>query len=354
MRLTGEEVLLLAVHYCSRRLALVPYQITLPGAYFFEVLHLFRNFNYTGEAPLLPSKMRTTSSGHFTVDSVDPNCTTGGCRSVCTMTDTQLPGRWIASEATSLLFRTTCVFGEENNTLCEPLEELAVAQGDKAGLSWQPYSCALRSFADMGHLGKCSPTSGSQWCFVGDSQMRHIYNDVVGWSSRQPRSKVFGQTDKSVIEVDFARFLDNPWGEPTDLSDCSTVVVNFGQWHLAFTAGSRPSSVSNYMSSVAEVAGNLSLLQDKGVKVLWVTTASHGLHNHGMEHRGTGIADWRADPYLLLFNVVANAVMSHQGIPVVDSWGITAPLMDLSYDGSHYKGPVGYHVALLVMNYLCN
>ncbi|KAK9857202.1 hypothetical protein WJX84_000945 [Apatococcus fuscideae] len=41
------------------------------------------------------------------------------------------------------------------------------------------------------------------------------------------------------------------------------------------------------------------------------------------------------------------------GIPIFDTWSMTAPVFDLSYDGAHYKGDIGYEIGLALLNYLC-
>lgn len=56
---------------------------------------------------------------------------------------------------------------------------------------------------------------------------------------------------------------------------------------------------------------------------------------------------------LLLYNAIAHNVMQSAGIEVVSTWNLAAPLADFSYDRAHYKGVVGYHIALLLLNIVC-
>lgn len=65
--------------------------------------------------------------------------------------------------------------------------------------------------------------------------------------------------------------------------------------------------------------------------------------------------DWRTDPLLLLFNRLAHGVMQRAAIPVIDTWGLTTVLMDLTGDGIHFaeRGVVGRGVQQVVAHTLC-
>lgn len=63
--------------------------------------------------------------------------------------------------------------------------------------------------------------------------------------------------------------------------------------------------------------------------------------------------EWRTDPTLLLYNRAANKMMEDAGIPIIDTFSISSPLNDVSYDASHYRGHVGYHIDLRILNTLC-
>ena len=63
--------------------------------------------------------------------------------------------------------------------------------------------------------------------------------------------------------------------------------------------------------------------------------------------------EWRSDPIFLLYNRAANKMMEDAGIPVIDTYSISAPLNDVSYDASHYRGHVGYNMDIRILNVLC-
>jgi hypothetical protein len=53
-----------------------------------------------------------------------------------------------------------------------------------------------------------------------------------------------------------------------------------------------------------------------------------------------GSQEWRTDPTLLLHNQAAKKMMEDEGIPIIDTFSISAPLNDVSYDASHCRGHV--------------
>ena len=55
----------------------------------------------------------------------------------------------------------------------------------------------------------------------------------------------------------------------------------------------------------------------------------------------------------MLYNQAANKMMEDAGIPIIDTFSISAPLNDVSYDASHYRGHVGYNIDLRILNALC-
>ena len=56
---------------------------------------------------------------------------------------------------------------------------------------------------------------------------------------------------------------------------------------------------------------------------------------------------------MMLYNSIAQNVMQSAGIETISTWNLAAPLADLSYDRGHYKGVVGYYIALLLLNIVC-
>ena len=59
------------------------------------------------------------------------------------------------------------------------------------------------------------------------------------------------------------------------------------------------------------------------------------------------------DPTLLLYYQAANTMMEDASIPIIDTFSISAPLIDVSYDASHSRGHAGYNIDLRILNALC-
>ena len=80
-----------------------------------------------------------------------------------------------------------------------------------------------------------------------------------------------------------------------------------------------------------------------------MTTTPFPIHAHWHVFN----TDWRTDPQLLLFNAIGSRAMQAAGIGVVDVWHMAAPLAELAYDTTHYKGTLGYTIALQFLSVAC-
>lgn len=434
VRVTGPEILLPHVLYCTDKTAVAPFTVTFSGKYHIEVVQLYENFTYMSHPTLHPAPFlangelivelsedtrahqrrveafgkhqshphgrakKSDPSDHLlrystTSSKSHPLCTrVHGCPRLPTCSSPEAPGRWIspvnhehsvtfrrhlaihpgalspgaprgdnvtANQTTSLtqLLSMTCIRADPNQygNICHPgLYQLA-ATIDHHQLQWLPYHCHLKSHKEI-DLVACR--AEKHFCFVGDSQMRHIYNTFISMHE-DPEGLGFLHdpgttgTDKDIMLVDYASLHWNTWGNITaeELVNCTHVLVNFGQWPAAYTAGSRAWSAGQYTAQLLPLAQTLQQLAFRDLKdVYWVTTGTHPLMNflHGVNNR-----DWRTDPVLLLYNSLASTHMKEAGIDVIDTWSIGAPMQELSYDHGHYKGNVGYAVGLRVLNTLC-
>ncbi|KAK9816200.1 hypothetical protein WJX74_002481 [Apatococcus lobatus] len=155
----------------------------------------------------------------------------------------------------------------------------------------------------------------------------------------------------------YGTYFGDPFGEiPVYDIGCTTLIVNVGQWFASFRGGTEfdlAHIILTYMIRLREVAVRLQTAQAAGVEVIWMTTNGHAItmHQHGQDV--AQFRDWRTDPVLLLINRIANSIMTAAGIPIFDTWSMTAPVFDLSYDGAHFKGDIGYNIGLTLLNYLC-
>lgn len=233
-------------------------------------------------------------------------------------------------------------------------------------LEWLPYTCQYQKITrEIG--AKCQQQLGAthrKVCFVGDSQTRHLYNQVVhlieGPAARF-RELITGDdvAEKAVLAAQSMLYVvdDHHMGGRAatfNSSNCSFVFANFGQWPLSYLFPS-PWTPQQYSDRLQKIANHM---QDEkrryGNKQFWVTTPPVSFMDQQQQKgpHGFGV-DWRTEPFLQHFNDLARRVMVARGIPVVDTWSIAAPLTELSYDGVHYLGTVGLAQARMVANIIC-
>lgn len=155
------------------------------------------------------------------------------------------------------------------------------------------------------------------------------------------------------------------------LEYCTDIMVNFGHWPLStFTChacpfptcelctqnNSRanklpaPWTAEKYRKKLESAAAKMKFWMERGQRVVWVNS---------MAHPGSPMSDpyvngWQTDPYLELYNRLAEDVMSKAGIPFIDTFSLTNPLSDLT-DTMHYPhtGLVGQAVNRLLLSTLC-
>lgn len=377
VRLSGPEVTQPVFQYCGR-VAAAQFELTIPGNYHLELLQLYKDFSYgsppqlmidvhaahhhlrvpSGATRPLHSCVDTTSK----LDSKDSTCPT--CRGF------GHNGRWVVApqadkhllQGVQEALQYTCVFKPMHNPFfgC-PLALLNASVNtirQQPLLHWLPYGCRYHPVT-AAFATKCKVVlqaraaqqlPGRRVCFIGDSQTRHLYNQVVHLMGGAPVS-----LRKEVLKSEYMMFQREFFGNgflSTDTRNCSHVFINFGQWPVSYQVA-RPWSAQRYMKAVQKLALHIQKQQQQhGNKHYWVTTGPMPLSAIHQEKIYSAL-DHRTDPFLLLFNKIASTTMHAHGIPVVDTYSIASPLFDMSYDGSHYVGTVGLEQAAMIMNIFC-
>ena len=223
-----------------------------------------------------------------------------------------------------------------------------------SGLRWQPYECNTVRH-DRINIPQC--LAGRHICVVGDSQARHAHNSFVQILEGTFRDSATAEYNRMPAESQYVTYFGDPFGEiPMYDTSCSTLIVNVGQWFASFRGSNQldlAHTLLTYMIRLREVAVRMQIAHAAGVEVIWMTTNGHAITMHQHARDISHFRDWRTDPVLLLLNRIANSIMTSAGIPIFDTWSMTAPVFDLSYDGAHYKGDIGYEIGLALLNYLC-
>lgn len=261
------------------------------------------------------------------------------------------PGRWLSNGQQPSL-QHTCVYPSYFHG-CHPLETTSVVGA--SGLRWQPLQC---NFQTPDRLDMPNCLANRHVCIVGDSHARHTFNSLVQIIEGTTQDSASTQFDRQPERTVYGTYISDPYGDLLAYDTaCSTLVVNIGQWFASWKHG-RDFDLAHllltYMVKLRQVASRMKAAQAAGVEVIWMTTNAHAITLHQHAPDPVVLRDRRTDPVLLLLNRIADSIMSAAGIPIFDTWSMTAPVFDLSYDGAHYKGDVGYSIGLALLNHLCS
>ena len=367
IRMVGHEILQLDMHICNWSVVVAPYHVRIGGAYQVQIMHLYENFTYSARPTPRPQDQMHLADlllQFFSRDE-DWGCAWDDTCPFCP--DGEAPGRWIARTPALLGKLSHChdaafvdpkdkTYG--HSSCAEVTQRLAINRSAVQGMEWQAYECRVRQSHDVDSQA-C--THGRKFCFVGDSNLRHAMLGVTALLRQDSTWHEWevppGHTDEALnLEMnkqthvaDFSEFYGDRFGwEPdNDLSSCSHVLMNFGQWPSSYVSGA-VWPLSQYQLAVENAADYLLSLRQLGLKVYWVTTVSHNII-HGF----TGSFDWRSDPVISMYNQLSYDAMHSKGVPIIDLFHLTSALHDMAFDGNHYKGLVGYHVDLRILNELC-
>jgi hypothetical protein len=196
-------------------------------------------------------------------------------------------------------------------------------------------------------------------CLFGDSQMRNLYNSILKQLGHPCDAEKQQQSKGECKGPGFLfKRMNYPsaWHFDDFFSNCSHVLVNFGQWP-ASTSRPRPWNRTFYSANVKAFISRLLLLKSKyvHVNISWVSTNPHPISFWGpVWGNHCPLHDWRLPHVISAYNLVAHDVISDTGglVSYVDTFSIAFPAFDLTFDGAHYQGPVGVALAHLLLQSL--
>ena len=357
LRMIGHEILLPDMHVCNSTTVVAPYRVLIGGTYRVEVLHQFSGFTYDAHPQPTPAADMVIADFELRFFSADEDwgCAwDDGCRA-CASGDVE--GRWVVRTPRALGGQLHhCPFVKGGFQTCnQVMDSLARSKDAAAGMHWQPYHCRVLAIQEL-DIPAC--LSKRKLCFVGDSQMRHVMQGVAASLQNDSSWFAFNGTDQDVAVADTQRplsvgatqYFAETFGEfPHNLTSCSDVIMNFGQWPASYITKSAFWTLPQYRLAVENAADFLHFVRAQGKRVWWLTTNSANTVSGN-----TGKIDWRSDPVITMYNQLAVAEMGRLDIPIIDAYRIVAPLHDLSFDGYHFKGIVGHNLDLHVLNTLCH
>lgn len=375
LRIVGPEVLLPPIRYCQAA-AVSKYALETNGTWHFEVLLLYNNFTF----PPPPRVRSDVHAANFTVTVADAIRNQSTClgKECALCRSHSMPGRWVVNHQSVFdTLKSTCAKGKHRQPNCTAQIQTGLAKDTSGMLVWRPYTCRYQKFHHPAVAAQCLAKLQKEkpLCIVGDSQMRHMHAMVVqllNASAADTFSNLLasrnGATVKTVLASNVAKFISDSYGGWHDTSACSHVFVNFGQWPLSFatwkhptlycaaegchkTAPGEPWSLGRYAAQVEKVAQHMveQRLHHNNTQY-WVTINTQPIILRWHQEEGY---DWRSEPMLLTYNKVANMIMQRHGIPIVDTYSISSPVNDLSYDNAHYIGNVGFAQARMLLHTVC-
>ena len=358
VRMIGHEILLLDMHVCNSSTVVAPYRVLIGSSYRVEVLHLYANFTFEMHPPPIPQgSMNLAVLRFLSADDGWWGCAWDESCHACTSGDAE--GRWVVRTPRELggqLQHCTFASDKKFSSCGHLMHGLARSRAAVAGMEWQPYQCKVLGVYDL-DIPACL-AGGRKLCFVGDSQMRHVMLGVSALLQNDSSYYEFNDTDTAVIEADLQRplaisaaeWFQEAFGTTLhNLSACTDVIMNFGQWPASYVAHTSFWPFPQYRLAVENAADLLHSMRVQGKRVWWLSTIS-GNTVHG----ATGVNDWRSDPVISAYNQLAWVEMGRLDIPMIDTFHVVAPLHDLAYDRHHFKGIVGHNVDLHVLNTLCH
>ena len=337
VRVVGLEVFNANLYYCSEREAYATLDATTTGHYHIEILQLFSNFSYWDfqwEHYYSSTKMKLASF-YLNISTV-----------VSRMA--YLSGRWSTSRSTSFL-HTTCT--DWRHRKCSHALSLSIKDSELSYTNFQ---------------AKCQGTqvdcrSSSFYCFFGDSQMRHAYNGFVNAIlspdiTPPTRWDLHNGTDYGIMTSSCTRYKSEPWGRVSKLSNiswlmkCTHILVNVGQWPAFPKVGKGPWTARQYANTLSQLATWMRHRMERNISVYYLTTNSVA---YRIIHTAKG--DYRSDPLMILYNNIAVNAMRLNNITVLDTWSITSPLSEMSYDSAHFhfSGIVGNAITNLIKGVIC-
>jgi hypothetical protein len=189
----------------------------------------------------------------------------------------------------------------------------------------------------------------------GDSQMRHLYNTIVAALVLHSAEALTDQ--KYILDVQdsikyFGKSYDNFDQDIDSLlasGKCNVIIANFGQWPAGWPQG-YPWSFDKFRVYLEADIVYLKKMEEKhiGVRTFWMTTNPHG-YVGGMV-AGT---EWRTDPVLDRYHDITVQLTLAHHMKALDTYRIAKPLSDLTYDGAHYQGIVGWTLTNYVLQNVC-
>lgn len=347
VRLSGPEAHLIPFKHLSEEVHYGQYKVARPGEYNVEVMMLYTNFNETHiqNSVFMDSSKTLISTSPFVVasDHLSDSASEIPCD--------EFDATWTIDDEFRGYLRRTRTWAQDSWPTGHPMIHDLLPTTNTTGLQFEsrckpitPYGLSSPVYTDC--------LKRENICMWGDSQMRHLYNTIVAAlllhsaeALTDPKVILDGQDSVNY----FLKIYDNFDQDIDSLlasGKCTVIIANFGQW----PAVGHPWSFDRYRAYLEADIVYLKKLEEKhiGVRTFWMTTNPIG-YISGMV-AGT---EWRTDPVLDRYHDITVQLTIAHHMKALDIYRIAKPLRDLTYDGVHYQGIVGWTLANYVLQNVC-
>ena len=199
----------------------------------------------------------------------------------------------------------------------------------------------------------------SKICMFGDSQMRTLLNSVIVRVDKSASCLPHLENTAMKVQCEHQGFYYNELHYPNDLSfspeiqSCTHIFINSGQWPSG-PPTIPPWTPPKYRVEIRYLIQNTIIpfiSKHPHVKLTWISTYPHPI---GERMRMCPPADWRFPHVVGAYNSIVREEIcsSNASISYLDMTPLVLPLLDISFDQSHFHGPVGRALAKRFANHV--
>lgn len=350
LRLSGPEVHVVPIKHHSAKLHYGQYRLASPGEYHVEAMILYTHFNesHVQDSVFTMDGETLVSRSPFVVTR-RPSYPSGV---ECSHID-----KWNVDSEYREYLRKTRMWAQDPWPVGHPIiHDLLPSITNATGLYFES-NCKPIMPRDLFNPDWIPCLKKAKLCMWGDSQMRHLHNTIVAALFYKDDGNLMARKGEALEGPDYITYFPKRWDNfDQDIDgllasgNCTTVIANFGQWPAGWPE-EYPWQFDKYRVYVEADMVYLKQLERKysGVRTYWTTTNPHGYAGYGIL-KG---CEWRTDPVLDRYhNITLELALAHD-MNVLDTYRIAKPLNDLTYDGSHYQGIVGWTLATYGLQSIC-
>ena len=337
----------------SERVHFGQYKVARSGEYNVEAMMLYTHFNesHIQDSVFVMDSKALISSSPFVVapDNLNP---------LSEIPCNDIDATWAVADEYREYLRRTRTWAQDLWPAGHPMiYDLLPSTTNATGWQFESKCKAIKPFNALFNPTYTNCLKEAKLCMWGDSQMRHLYNTIVAALFHSAQDLTDREKKEAIDGPDYVNFFWKVWDnfdqdidELLASGNCSTIIANFGQWPAGWPE-EYPWQFDKYKVYAEADMVYLKLLKGKysGVRTYWMTTNPHGYAGYGIPAG----CEWRTDPVLDRYHEISLKLAFTHGVRILDTYRIAKPLNDLTYDGSHYQGIVGWMLATYALEEIC-